>query len=257
MTSLRPDERLAPFVRQFTVVETDAGEEATRVLIPNSGLIAGFRFAGSATLLEDSRATRMPDVSIAGLRTTARRMVTSAGSGIILAVFRATGAAQFFAPPLHELFGDTIAIDDAMPRRFIDEMHTRIAEAPDHRSRAAIVEEFLLGRRLHRPADPLVEEALLAIGSTHGRIRIAELARRLGISQNSLERRFRQVVGASPKQYGTILRLRHAVKLHRAGATLTEASISAGYFDQPHWNRQFKSVTGAAPQQFFNGVEYC
>jgi AraC-like DNA-binding protein len=257
VTSLQPGEKLAAVIREFTIVETGPDEEATRVLMPDSGVIVGFRFGGSATLLENDQSTQMPGVTLAGLRSTARRMRTSPAGRMILAVFRATGASQFFPQPLHELFGRTAALDDLVRHSAAEETQTRIAEAADHSERAAIFEEFLLGRQIDRGPDPAVLAAVRAIRLAHGALRIHRLARHLGISQNALERRFRRIVGASPKQYASILRLRHAVKLHRAGASFTEASIGAGYFDQAHWNRDFKSVTGAPPHDFFNRVEAC
>src|SRR5687767_11598120 len=75
MTVVAPAADLAPFVREYTFVETH--EEATRVLVPDGAAVAGFRFGGHACLLQDGDAIRMPDASFAGVRDTARRMRTS------------------------------------------------------------------------------------------------------------------------------------------------------------------------------------
>ena len=254
VTTFSPSGRLAPFVRAFTIVESD--REVTRVLMPETGLIAGLRFSGSATQL-DGAPERMPEASIAGFRTTTRHMQTSADGGVVLAMFREGGAAQFFAEPLHEIHGRTIALDDVMPHSTVDDVQSRIGEAKDHATRIAIFEEFLLTRQLSRDADPIVTDAVRAIRTTHGALRIRQLARRLGVAQDPLEKRFRRVVGASPKQYASIIRLRHAIALHRSGASLTRAAIDAGYFDQSHFNRDFRSMTGVAPQQFFKSGEHC
>jgi hypothetical protein len=116
--AIQPSERLAPFVRQFTVVEAE--QETTRVLVPDAGIVVGLRYGGSASLLENGTATRLPDATIAGMRATVRRMRTSAGGGVILAVFHEGGAAPFFAPLLHELFGAMLPLDDLLPRGEVD-----------------------------------------------------------------------------------------------------------------------------------------
>ena len=255
VTSYRPSKELAPFVRRFTVVES--ADEATRVLMPVTGLIAGFRFSGSATQLDGGSAVRMPDAAMVGFLATTRRMQTSAGGGVVLAIFREGGAAQFFREPLHELFGRTVALDDLIPHRDTDEARTRIAGADDHRQRVALFDEFLLRRLSPRAPDPIVTAALRQIHHARGAVRIRELARGLAISHDRLEKRFRRNVGASPKQYASMIRLRHAIHLYTSGMSLTRAAIEAGYFDQSHFNRDFRLMTGVAPQQFFTNGDRC
>jgi transcriptional regulator GlxA family with amidase domain len=259
VTSYAPSERLAPFVREFTIVEAD--EETTRVLIPDTALLLGIRFSGSATQLSSVAPDRLPDATIAGLQQTARHIRTSAGGGIVLAAFREGSAAQFLGQPLHELHAQTRALDDLMPHAAIDTVQSRIAEAADHAQRVAIFEEFLLARRQPRTPDPVMDpvmaEAVSILRRTHGSVRIGALGRYLGLSRDPLEKRFRRAVGASPKQYASILRLRYVVAALQSGASLTRASIDAGYFDQAHFNRHFRSVTGDAPLRFFGGGTYC
>jgi methylphosphotriester-DNA--protein-cysteine methyltransferase len=82
-------------------------------------------------------------------------------------------------------------------------------------------------------------------------------ARHLGLSHDPLEKRFRRAVGASPKQYASIIRLRRVVQALQSGVSFTRASIDAGYFDQAHFNRHFRAVTGEAPGRFFDSGVYC
>jgi AraC-like DNA-binding protein len=252
VTAIAPSAPLAPFVREFTVIETD--EEVVRTLMPNAGLIVGFRFGGSARQLDRSPLAPFPHATIAGARTTARRMETSAGGGAIFAAFHEGGAAHFFAEPLHELFADTRSLDDLVPHRCVDEVQSRIAEADD---RVAVFEEFLLARKRERAIDSIVDAAIHAIRRTHGALRIRDLARHLGISQDPLEKRFRAHVGTSPKQLASILRLQRAIAAIRAGSSLTRASIDAGYFDQSHFNREFRAMTGHSPTRLFASGETC
>jgi AraC-like DNA-binding protein len=97
-------------------------------------------------------------------------------------------------------------------------------------------------------------------------VRIKELADGLFISQDAFEKRFRRVIGASPKQFSYIIRMRAIVhgglqeamngglkSVVNGGAKrhpLTESAFDAGYFDQPHFNKDFKLFTGQTPTDF-------
>jgi len=83
------------------------------------------------------------------------------------------------------------------------------------------------------------------------------LARDLGVSQEVLEKRFRRRVGATPKQFASILRFRRAIAVHRPGRDLGSLALEAGYYDQAHFNRQFRFVTGSAPGALLTSEEYC
>jgi AraC-like DNA-binding protein len=256
VTVLPPRPSLAPFVRAFTIVE--ARVESTRLLLPEPGLVLGLRYGGFADLLEATGgARRVSDATFAGVTDRARRMRTSAGGGVVLTMFHATGAARFFATPLHELFGATVALDQLVPASTLARIADRLAAAVDHAGRIGVVEDFLLARLRPEPADALVAAAVRAIDAAGGAVRIAPLARALAISQDPLEKRFRRSVGASPKRYAALVRLQRAVRGHRAGTSLSRLAQEAGYFDQSHFIRDFRAITGESPGRLFRSPDYC
>jgi AraC-like DNA-binding protein len=255
VTHIEPARLVAPFVATFTIVE--ASKESTRLLIPDSGITLGFRYGGSASELGASSAARVPDFSLAGLRSTARRMCTSAGGGVVLAKFREAGAAAFFQVPLHELFGDTVPLDLLAHRSEVEHTAEQVFSATNDVERVASIERFLLRRLVAHHRDRLVERAASAIRSRPAEIRVGALAQELGLSRDRLEKRFRRVVGCSPKQLASIFRLHHAVGSYRPGLTMTRLASEAGYADQSHFNREFRVATGETPQQFFGAGAYC
>jgi AraC-like DNA-binding protein len=252
-----PSPALAPFIRAYEIIETR--EAVTRMLLPDTCIIIGFRYAGSATLLndvvQDDARRQLPNVCVTGLRTSVREMHTAANSGIILAKFRAAGAAPFFTSPLHHLFGTACPPGDQMEGDG-DRIDAIITAQTDD-ERVARVEQFLLAR--HRPAEPdvIVGAALRAIGAAAGALRVRTLAQALGVSQDALEKRFRRTVGSSPKQFATIVRVRQAVELSRESPSLTALALDAGYYDQSHFIRDFRAITGDAPGHFFQHARFC
>jgi len=260
--SFQPSERLRPFVLAIRVVETgtdgvtDARGATISAPLPEAGLILAIRYAGRAELMDGRAAYAVPDASLTGVRTAIRRIRTSPGGGVVVAPFRAIGAMQFFDVPLHELFGGMAALADLASAREVDRLQTCLAEAGTTAERAAIVDRYLCSRLKPRPPDPVVAAAVSAIGRARGAVRIAPLARELGLSTDRLEKRFRRIVGASPKQLTSILRFRQVVARHQTGVTLTQLAHDAGYFDQSHLIRDFRSFTGQPPGEFLRGGGY-
>jgi AraC-like DNA-binding protein len=262
-----PSAALAPFVRVYEIIETT--DAVTRTLLPDTCIIIGFRYAGAATLLNGDGPQRgngdtptaptlkapLPNVCVTGLRTSVREMHTAANSGIILAKFRSAGAAPFFMEPLRRLFGATCPLTATSPDD--GERIRTIVDAASDDERVARVEQFLLKR--HNPLEPnaLVSAALRAIGAAAGAVRVRTLAQDLGVSQDALEKHFRRIVGASPKQFATIVRLRQAVELSRQSPSLTALALDAGYYDQSHFIRDFRAITGDAPGHFFQHARFC
>jgi AraC-like DNA-binding protein len=254
MKSFAPSAPLAPFVREIMLVEV--GHETTRVRLPEPGLVLGVRYRGSASLLVGGAAMKLPDATLTGMTSSARRMRTAAGGGIALALFHPGGAAQFFAEPLHQLFGATLALDELLPASEVDGVRTRVSEAPTDGARVAALESFLIARLRPRPPDAVVAAAVREISESRGAVQVRALARKLGISQDPLEKRFRRAVGASPKQLASLLRLRRAIESYRPGAPITQLAVDAGYFDQSHFSRELRATTGEPPGRFLRAGEY-
>jgi AraC-like DNA-binding protein len=252
-----PSERLQPFVRAFTIVETiETTAQTLSAPLPEPGLILGLRFAGSASLLEGAAVRPLPNACVTGVRTSIRRICTSPGGGIIVTAFRPLGAAQFFDEPLHELHNDLVALSDVSRRSHVTQLELRLCAARTHAQRVAIVDDYLCSRLTTREPDPIVAEAVWTIRRTGGAGRVGPLSKHLGLSRDRFEKRFRRVVGASPKQFASILRFRRAVAGYRAGFTLARLATDAGYFDQSHLVRDFRSFTGEAPGEFLRAGKY-
>lgn len=176
---------------------------------------------------------------------------------MVLAQFRLAGAAALLRVPLDELLGTTVALDQLFDRASVAEVCERVADARSLPQRLAAFEAFLLRRLRPEAVDPLVSAAVSALAARRGDVRIAELSRHLGISQDPLEKRFRRAVGTSPKQLASLLRLRHSIELGQRGARWTDAAHRAGYFDQSHFIREFRAFTGDTPSRFFRSGEHC
>lgn len=75
---------------------------------------------------------------------------------------------------------------------------------------------------------------------------VAEVARRLGITERHLYRRSQEAFGYGAKTLQRILRLQRALTLVRGGIPAAIAALDAGYADQTHLAHDIRALTGVS-----------
>jgi len=134
---------------------------------------------------------------------------------------------------------------------------TRLEEAlnatDDVGQRVRAVEEFL--RRRWPEPDPNVElvgRVVQALLYDRTITRVDDLTRTFGIATRTMQRLFQRYVGVSPKW------VLQRYRLHEAAARLAEGTsgswaevaVELGYFDQPHFIRDFTRAVGMTPLEY-------
>ena len=99
------------------------------------------------------------------------------------------------------------------------------------------------------PASPDVSWAWRRLTEAEGCVRIGELTEELRCSHRHLTTRFREQLGLAPKAFAKILRFDRAVcRLRREGGeSLAQIAHECGYYDQAHFNRDFRQFAGVTP----------
>ncbi len=81
-------------------------------------------------------------------------------------------------------------------------------------------------------------------------VRSAELEAVTGLSRYEVARQFRVLYGTSPYRYSLLRRLDFAREQVRGGTPLVEAALMAGFADQAHFTRMFRSAFGITPGRY-------
>lgn len=92
------------------------------------------------------------------------------------------------------------------------------------------------------------------IGSDPSGVRIAEVAKLLGISLKQLERKFKSEVGLTPKLFARIVRIQKVLLSldEKPGRNWADVCYSHGFSDQSHLIREFRSIAGVPPQRLMD-----
>lgn len=164
------------------------------------------------------------------------------------------GAYRVLGMPMHEVALNVIELDDALGDG-VNAVHEQLGNCSDPGRQFGILCDFVR-RRIARSRVQLRADALHAIGSlarSHGAHRIEVLCRDLRVSRKHLRTLLHAHVGLSPKAYARMFRFRRVVDLVQAGTRRqdwAQLAMSCGYFDQAHFNREFRAFAGMTPSEY-------
>ena len=246
-----PTERLRPYIKYFAVSENEFENEYK--ILPSTGLVVGFQYKGQLAIMRNNKEDKLSSAGITGISDSFKIFKNSADIGTILVYFTETGFAHFASHPVNELFNISLSLDDIFKKDIVAEVEEKLALATTDKHRIKIIEQFLLSRIRDIKADKLITEAVTLIYQSKGAIRIKELNEQLFISQSAFEKRFRKVVGTTPKKFASIIRFNAALDSLNKARSLTELCYENNFFDQSHFIREFKLFTGQSPESFFSG----
>lgn len=86
---------------------------------------------------------------------------------------------------------------------------------------------------------------------------VGDIAKSHGLSERSLERQFKELVGISPKKYLQLYRFEQTYKSLTVNAfdSLSEVGYQNGFSDQSHFIRNFKQYSGILPTTYMEEVK--
>lgn len=171
--------------------------------------------------------------------------------------FRAGGAAPFFGLPLGELADAEVPLG-LLWGTLAEEVRERLHEARSDAARFGVLERALLSqlranaRRREPRLHPAVEMALSQWPACAELPSVAEVVEQAGLSARRFTELFTAQVGQPPKRYSRLRRFQAVLqRLHAdAGFDGAELALACGYYDQAHFNHDFRTFSGLTPTQY-------
>ncbi len=192
-----------------------------------------------------------PTNFIGGLHSKSFHIRASNGKGRLLSICFKPHKARHFIPDRLNLYKNQIVEFDAIGMEI-----GRIEETASNNKLIQGIEQGLSNWYLPKQST-IISHALELMESHCGFIAIEKITEKLNISNSHFRLRFNEEVGMSPKEYSKILRIKYITKLMSANPELklTQLAHSLNYFDQAHFNHDFKSVTGLSPGQYRSSLK--
>ncbi len=161
--------------------------------------------------------------------------------------FSLLGARLFLGRPLEEL-GDALVDPSQAFGRSAAELGERVADAHSQEERLQLLSRAVELRL--RSEDAVAPEPAFAFGRLNrADVRIAEVARDVGMGRERFSKAFRREFGLSPKKFARIRRFARALREGARNPALDGAALAAqcGYVDQAHMIHDFQEFAGSSP----------
>lgn len=113
------------------------------------------------------------------------------------------------------------------------------------------LEKYWLSKLLTRDLD-FMNQLILDIEAD---LKIADIAEKHNVSRQHINKMFLKNIGKSPSEYRKIFRFRNSIIRKKDLKSLTELSYDNLFYDQSHFNKDFKELTAVNPKIFFKNVD--
>jgi AraC-like DNA-binding protein len=113
---------------------------------------------------------------------------------------------------------------------------------------AQTLDRFLLTALLGMPrAARPIDDLIAQIQASRGTLSIMSWIEQHGLDPRQLERQFATTMGMTPKRYARIIRFKHSYHQLIGGAARPCRAHLDGFYDQSHFNKEFRAFIGASP----------
>jgi AraC-like DNA-binding protein len=218
--------------------------------LPKTAMSLIFNLEDNFKLFTDKEFTKYIDYKkhwVAGLQTKPTNVESYGTSKMLVVQFK----------PLHYYTDIYISLDNIFNKE-ADETWEQLQEAQSFSEKFLIVENFLYRKLLTNklPNKKLVSTIEILLDNRTN-LSINEICKQLNISRKHLNNLSKEYAGVSPKMLSSLNRLQTTLKTISSSKSdkLTNVAYELEYFDQAHFNNDFKRFTNLKPTEYVKLVQ--
>ena len=247
---LRPAAGLSELIDAYYIL--DAWRAVSDHLLAGPGNVR-FQLAGEWRLTVDGVHHPTPQQSGLFGPTDRAAVFASTGRAIMLgAGLTPMGWVRLFDAEARGMANRVQTLADFVGAADADGLYARLMAAPDDAVIATTLDAWFLARAAARPpGDPRIGVIARELLAPHEDV--IALAAAVGVSERTLDRLCNRALGFTPK---ALLRQKRFLRtLEQVRGVLDQplsGLIDGGYYDQAHFNRDFRQFMGMTPTEYFN-----
>lgn len=239
--------RLRPYVKMICTMDCDEDTDTNQIrVLPDACVELFVNYTNTPVAVIENELHKRSIISFRMSRPVDVQM--RKGAGCLAICFHSGMAYKFFQVPMYTLSNTTAALSDVWTG-LADEIEDKLACAPDNDTRVYTAQNYLAQQLTRGKNDLQIDYCLQQAQLSGGLLSVSKLTNDACISQRHLSRKFQQYIGLSPKEYLRVCRFVHSLHHMKKypAFSLTEIACRSGYYDQAHFNRDYKTYTGYAP----------
>ncbi|WP_295720641.1 helix-turn-helix domain-containing protein [Mucilaginibacter sp.] len=260
LTSLKPHPALFPFVNEYLLAEFNTGREIlTHPWRASCQFCLVFFLKDKSLTLRNNKTgyyvAGSHQIGVVGNSTRFNGLMTFKGDySCFMIQFQPNGFHRLFGHPPEYFINQIISADDLFAHgtaALINHLQNvatfkNMAGATDNFLMKYLTKKNLQINGLTRVADILYKCPEIKT--------IEKLASQAGMGLRNLERQFLAQIGVPPKLFCRLIRFNKAMNLKQRNPQKQwgEIAFQSGYYDQVHFNKEFREFTDSSPTVFFN-----
>jgi AraC-like DNA-binding protein len=228
--------------------------------LPKTAMSVVFNLQDSFKLFHDSDFSTFTDYRrhwVAGLQTQPRYVESYGQSKMIVIQFKTLGAFVFLNQPLLNFTDDYVPLEHIFGNE-ADETWEQLCESQTFSERILITENFLFRKLLsQRLPNQKLLHSINSLLNIDEKLSISQICKEHNISRKHLNHLFKEYTGVSPKMLSSLHRFQRILKKisSQKPEKLTDLAYELEYFDQAHFNNDFKRFSRLNPSEYLKLVE--
>jgi AraC-like DNA-binding protein len=250
---IQPPENLKNYVRFFWSLDDKRPIPNKIFKIMADGCPGLFFYQTEKSVIFQNNEKLLPAVFIYGQATKHAELNLTGTPNILGACFYPNALKSIFGLDADELTDSCTDLDCISQTQGFYLSEKLLEEfSPEHQ--IEIISDYLNSQiqKTNPFPDYAVQSAISQIIESNGILSLRKLQKDLGLSERSLERKFKQNVGISPKLFSRIRQFQMSLEKLRKGENLKLSDIAYEneYADQSHFIRAFREFAGYSPNQY-------
>lgn len=253
--TFEPNQELMTLLKCYWTLESPKEERPQKqTIVPDGCMEMIFHYGDLYRQYhENGSSIIQPRCFVIGQLTRPLEIETTGETGIFSVRFQPQGFLPFASIPIKEMANTAVPLQELFGKEG-QEIEQKILTAQSTSERIKLIEAFLLNRLTDsETVDRIVRSTVETILTANGQLSVDELSKHTKVNRRQLERKFSSTIGLSPKQLSKTIRLQATLKLllNKNFTSLTALAYQGEYYDQAHFIKDFKELTGFTPKEFY------